>query len=336
MTKLYDKNGTVGIGESANLALPIYEPEYNRGMITLLQIYLLPLVLNKEISSVEALEDLYGTIRGNNFAKAAVESAFWHIESQIQGKPLRELWGGTKTTIPVAISIGLGTTLKNSIEKVKRSIETNKPKRAKIKITPGIDIGLIEAIRNAYPKLPLMVDANAGYTPKDVQIFKKLDEYGLIMIEQPLRFDDLVEHAKLQETLKTPICLDESINGFHAAEQAIELGACKIINIKPQRVGGYHQAKLISEFAQKHTIPVWCGGMIESGWGQLFNCHIATLPNFTYENDICLTKWYFADDILEKPIEEKDGFVDVSSTDQLFNINDKKLKKYTVRKMTVR
>lgn len=333
--KLFDKSGLTGIGESANFDVPVYEPDFNDATILLLKNFLLPRIINKDINDINGIESIFQTIRGNNFARVAIESAYWHLESQKQNQPLRKLWGGKKEKIKAAISIGLGTTLEDSIERVKRYIDQFKPKRAKIKIKPGIDVKLIEAIRNCYPDLPIFVDANSGYTLKDKALFEELDKYNLLMIEQPLGFNDLVDHATLQKQIKTPICLDESINGYHAAEQALTLGSCKIINIKPQRVGGYWQAKLISELAAKFNIPVWCGGMIESGWGQLFNCSIATLPNFTYENDICLTKWYLADDILETPILETDGIIDVGLTDSQFKIDEKKFTKYTVAKQTV-
>lgn len=334
--KLFDETGFVGLGEATNIELPLYEPEFNDGMILLLKQILIPSLLHKKIETIEDLQNTYSRFRGNNLAKIGIEAAFWHIESQRQNKPLRYLWGGVKEKIPVAISIGLADDLTKSIEKVKRYIETYKPKRVKIKIRPGIDIEYVQQIRKMYPDLPLMVDANASYTLQQISILKKLDTFGLLMIEQPLEYNDIVDHAYLQKELKTPICLDESISGFHAAEESIKIGACKIINIKPQRVGGYWQAKLISELANKNQISVWCGGMIESGWGQLFNCNIATLPNYTYENDICLTKWYMADDILNKPISEKDGIIDVSSTDNLFSIDEKKFKRYTIEKIVIK
>jgi len=335
LVKLFDKRGLIGIGESANLAIPFYEQEFNDSMITLLKNYLIPLVINKKITNIKDFEKLINNIRGNNFAKTAIESAFWHIQSQLTGKPLRKLWGGVRKKIPVAISIGLGKNLQESIKKVKNAIETHKPKRAKIKIKPGIDIELIKAIRLDYPKLPIMVDANASYNLKDIKVMQKLDQFNLVMIEQPLAYNDLFDHSLLQKQIKTPICLDESIASYHLAEQAIKIKACQIINIKPQRVGGYWQAKLIANLAQRNKIPVWCGGMIESGWGQLFNCHIATLPNFKYENDICLTKWYLADDILEKPIEENNGWIDMPQIDNLFKIDEKKLKRYTKEKIVI-
>lgn len=335
MMKLFDKNGLVGIGESANLDYPFYEPDFNDGTIYLLKTYLVPAILNKKIKTIEELELVYKSMRGNNFTKTVIESAYWHLKSQETKKSLRKLWGGTRTKIPAAISIGLGTDLNNTIDRVLRYIKTFKPERAKIKIKPGIDIQLVKAVRKKYPDLPLFVDANSAYTLKDVNIFKELDKMNLLMIEQPLTFNDIVDHSILQKQIKTPICLDESISSYHTAEQAIKISACKIINIKPQRVGGYWQAKLVSELAERNNIPVWCGGMIESGWGQLLNCHIATLSNFKYENDICLTKWYLADDILLKEIPEKDGIIDVSKTDKLFNIDEVKLNKYTAYKNSI-
>ena len=335
LIKLFDKNGLIGVGESANFDFPFYEPDFNDGTIHLLKTYLIPAILNKRIDTIEELEAVYALMRGNNFTKTVIESAFWHLKSQETGKPLRKLWGGTKTKIPAAISIGLGVDLKDTIQRVLRYIKTYSPERAKVKIKPGIDVKLIAAIRNSHPDLPLFVDANSSYTLKDTPIFKELDEMDLLMIEQPLAYNDIVDHSILQKQIKTPICLDESISNYHIAEQAIKIGACKIINIKPQRVGGYWQAKLVSELAAQNNIPVWCGGMIESGWGQLLNCHIATLPNFKYANDICLTKWYFADDILQKEIPEKNGIIDVAKTDTLFKIDEAKLNKYSVAKITV-
>lgn len=333
---LYDNNGLVGIGESANLALPLYESEYNDSMVILLKNYLIPQILNKKIEGIDDLQNIFHPIRGNNFAKTTIEAAYWHLESQKIHKPLRTLWGGTKKRIPAAISIGLGKNTNESISKITNYIEVYNPKRVKIKIKPGIDIKLIRSIRSKYPDLSIMVDANSSYTLKDLKIFQRLDQYDLTMIEQPLSYNDIVDHSLLQKSLKTPICLDESITDYHVAEQAIKIKACRIVNIKPQRVGGYWQAKLISELCKKNSIPVWCGGMIEAGWGQLFNCHIATLPNFTYENDICLKKWYLMDDILEYDIEEKDGIIDVSKTDSLFKINTKKFKKYLIYKLTIK
>jgi o-succinylbenzoate synthase len=180
-----------------------------------------------------------------------------------------------------------------------------------------------------------MVDANASFTIKDINIFKELDKYNLLMIEQPLQYNDIVDHAELQKQIETPICLDESAMNYHLVDQALKIGACKIVNIKPQRVGGYWQAKKISELCNEYGVPVWCGGMIESGWGQLFNCAIATLPNFKYENDICLSKWYLADDILTTPIEEVNGIINVNETKDLFKIDEAKFKKYTVSKILV-
>lgn len=334
--KLFDKKGLVGIGETSNFDYPFYEPDFNDGTIFLLQKYLIPQILNKEINTVEELESVYKSMRGNNFTKQVLESAFWHLKSQETEKPLRTLWGGVKETIPAAISIGMGRDLNDTIERVLRYIENFQPKRAKLKIKPGIDVKLIEAVRKKYPDLPIMVDANSAYTLNDLETFKTLDKFNLLMIEQPLTFTDIVDHATLQKQITTPVCLDESASSYSMAEQALKLGSCKIINIKPQRVGGYWQAKRVSELAAKYNVAVWCGGMIESGWGQLFNCAIATLPNFTYDNDICLKKWYFADDVLVRDIPEKDGIINVAELDNYFEIDEKKFKKYTVSKVEIK
>ncbi len=334
--KLYDQSGLTCLGESAGLEQPIYEPDFNDSTILLLSKYLIPKLKNQKIDSIKDLTKLFKDIRGNNFAKVAIESAFWHYQSQVSRKPLRQLWGGTKKNIPVGISLGLGSNLKKSLDKVHQHVSINHPKRIKVKIRPGLDYQYLKKIRQTYPKLIIMVDANAGYTIKDLSIFKKLDQLNLQMIEQPLQYNDLYDHALLQKHLKTPICLDESINGYHSAHQAIKLKACKIINLKPQRVGGYWVAKKISQLAQKNHIPVWCGGMLESGWGRLFNCHLATLPNFKLHNDICLTKWYLTDDIIKQPIIEKNNKIDVSSTDDLFSIDKEKFKFFTTLKQEVK
>lgn len=335
--KLWDKiSGLTGLGEAANLELPIYEPEFNDGSILLLKNYLLPNLIGKSFCSIEDLELFYSNIRGNNFAKVGIEAAYWHLASQISKKTLRNLWGGTKKDIPVGISIGLGVNLKDSILRATNYIKEFKPERAKIKIKPGIDVRLVEAVKNKFPTLPLTVDANASFNPRNEKIFLALDRYGLVMIEQPYAYNDLVDHSKLQRKLKTPICLDESINSLAVAEQAIKLSSCKIINIKPQRIGGYWRAKRLSQLSEKNHIGVWCGGMIESGWGQLFNSHIASLPNFSYENDICLTKWYLADDILEKEIPEDGGYIDLKKTDSLFTINQAKFHKYQTLKISIK
>ena len=333
--KLHDQTGLVGIGESAGLELPIYEPDYNDSTILLLEKYLVPKIINQNINSVKDLTSHLNQVRGNNFAKVAIESAYWHLQSQKLNKPLRKLWGGSRKYIPAAISLGLEASLKKSLTKVHRYVSKHQPQRIKLKIKPGLDYKYLKTIRKTYPDLIIMIDANAGYTIKNLPLFKKLDQLNLQMIEQPLQYNDLYDHALLQKQIKTPICLDESITGLHSAYQAIKLKACQIINIKPQRVGGYYVAKQISKLTKKNNLPVWCGGMIESGWGQLFNCHLATLPNFKLHNDICLSKWYLADDILGKPITEKNNKIDVSSTDNLFSIDTDKFSYYTTYKQKI-
>ncbi|MEI6887543.1 MAG: o-succinylbenzoate synthase [bacterium] len=328
--KLYDSSGVIGLGESANMDFPIYEPDFNTATIALLRELISSQLIGKEVNTIENLENCYKNIRGNNIAKTAIESAYWNIESIVKEVPLNVLWGGVKDKVNVGISIGLGNSLEESIDKVKKYVSDNNPKRVKLKIRRGIDLKYIESIRNYYPKLNIQIDANAGYTIKDKSLFKRLDMLNLSMIEQPFEYNDLVDHSILQSELNTPICLDESISNYHMADQAIKIKACKIMNLKPQRVGGYYEAKRIAKLCELNSIPVWCGGMIESGWGQLFNTAIATLPNFNYDNDICLSKWYLFDDILKNDIKEKDGVIDIKSTYDLFEIDEKKFQKYTV------
>lgn len=335
LLKLYDKSGIIGLGESANLEIPIYEPEFNNGTIALLEQYLLPGLLHKNIANIAELESFYSHIRGNNFAKVAIESAFWHIEMQKTGRPLYELWGGTQTGVPAAISIGLAGDLETSLAKVISYVNQYSPKRIKVKIMPGMDVDYIRGIRRRFPHLAIMVDANAAYSLNDLELFKALDELNLLMIEQPLSYNDIVDHASLQSRLRTPICLDESITSYELMKQALALKSCQVVNIKPQRVGGYWQAKLISELCGLHNVPVWCGGMIESGWGQLFNVNLATLPNFKYENDICLSEWYLQTDILLKPIPIQAGLIKITDLEDLFTIDEDKLKEHTINNIII-
>lgn len=333
--RLFEKSGLVGVGESAGLPLPVYEPDFIAATVLLLRDHLLPRILGRQLESVEDVEAVYADIRGNSFAKAAMEAAYWHLVSQETGQPLRKLWGGVKEAVPVGIGIGLQEGLESSIEHVLHQIEELSPARAKLKIHHGVDVELVRAVRKVHPDLIITVDANACYTYEDAEVFLELDEFGLEMIEQPLQFNDFADHARLQARLRTPICLDESIDDLHGAEQALEMGACRIINIKPPRVGGYAVSKRIAELAVARGAAVWCGSVLESGWGQLFNASIATLPGFDYESEIGESSFYLADDIVASSLTHRDGHIDVPATDDLWVIDEERFDAYTVERYRV-
>jgi O-succinylbenzoate synthase len=235
--------------------------------------------------------------RGHNMAKAAVEMASWALVAERDGMPLARLLGGTRTEIPTGISIGIQSSPEALVERVGRALADGY-RKIKIKIEPGRDLDFLRAVRNAYPDAPLMADANNAYTLNDAAHLKQLDPLHLVMIEQPLAYDDIVRHAELQHTLSTPICLDESITSVERAEDMIALKSGRIINIKPGRVGGLQQARAIHDLCQRHGVPVWCGGMLESGVGRAYNVALASLPNFTIPGDLSPSSRYWERDIV--------------------------------------
>ena len=326
------RDGIVGYGEAPPFTSPIYSSEFTDGAILFLKQHVVPAVLNRKINGIDDLYDCYRHLKGNNMAKCGLESAFWHILAQEEGKPLSALWGGTRKEIPVGVSLGLEDSVEEILAKVTHWVEVEKTMRVKIKIKPGMDIEPTRAIREKYPDIMLMLDANSAYTLDDMDLFKELDRYNLLMIEQPLAHDDIIDHATLQEAIETPICLDESILSPADARKAIQLGACRIINIKPPRVGGFWQAKLIAELAGEHGIPVWSGGMLESGWARSMQIQIASLPNYSLPSDICKTERYFEDDIIDPYIQVKpNSHIDVpQKTGTGFRIDEYRLARLTV------
>jgi O-succinylbenzoate synthase len=244
-------------------------------------------------------------------AKAALENALWEAEALQSQVPLWQLLGGTRRQIACGVSIGIQNTLEQLMEKVETELAAGY-RRIKIKIKPGWDVGVVETIRARFGPIPLMVDANAAYTPGDAAHLAALDRFDLMMIEQPLDYDDIRDHAELQRQLRTPICLDESIHSVHAAEEAIARAACRILNIKPGRVGGHRESIRLHDLCASHGMPVWHGGMLESGIGRAHNIHLASLPNFSLPGDIAASKRYFVPDLIEPPIEVgADGMVQV-------------------------
>jgi O-succinylbenzoate synthase len=231
-----------------------------------------------------------------------VECAIWGLEAPLAGQPLWQQLGGTQTEINSGVSIGLQSSIAVLLEKVTKEVDAGY-QRIKLKIKPGKDVELVKAVREKYPSIKLTVDANSAYTLDDINIFKELDDYNLLLIEQPLQPGDLVDHAKLQRQIKTAICLDESITTLKDAKDALELGSCKIINIKLGRVGGHTEARAIQSYCADRGIPVWCGGMLESGIGRAHNIAMSTHRGFTLPGDVSASKRYWEQDIIEPGVE---------------------------------
>ncbi|NOU89362.1 o-succinylbenzoate synthase [Paenibacillus sp. LMG 31460] len=302
LVTVYDTDGNAGYGESTSFPFPMYNEETTDTVWYMLERFLIPTLLSAEITSPEEVNDLFAPIRRNNMAKAALEGAVWDLYCKQKGISLAVGLGGKKTTIDVGVSIGIEPTIDLLLAKVEGFINEGY-KKIKVKIKPGFDIEPIRAIRKQFgPDVPLMADANSAYTMDQLNILKELDQFNLIMIEQPLSHDDIIDHAKLQKELQTPICLDESIHSVEDARKAIELGSCRIINIKVGRVGGLTESKKIHDLCQAHDIPVWCGGMFETGVGRAHNIAITSLTNFTIPGDTSASNRYWVEDIVEPEV----------------------------------
>lgn len=320
-----------GIAECPVLG-PFYSPETTQTAQHIIQDHISNAIIGRKINNIEDYVKIVSFIRGHRFAKSGVELALWDLLAKQEGLPLYQLLGGVRCKIPSQISIGVKDNLDHLLQAIKQSLEEGY-RQIKIKIQPGWDKKILENVRKEYPDISLMVDANAAYSLDNIQFFKELDRYNLSMIEQPLHYNDLYNHAKLQEQIETPICLDESIHSLDDAITAIKLGSCKIINIKVFRVGGLYETKKIQRFCVKNNIDVWCGGMIETGLGKAFNLAAASLPGFTLPNDITPSKTYFTDEIIEPPIKmSKDGYITLSDRNGIgYAINNEFIHKYQIK-----
>ena len=310
LLEVTDELGNTGWGESTAFHSPWYNEETLETNLHMIRDFLIPLVLDREITHPDEVNDLFAPLRKNNMAKAAIEGAIWDLYAKRNKLTLAEALGGTAEKIEVGISIGIQKSTEDLIELVRGYIAEGY-KRMKVKIKPGFDINVIQALREAFPNVPLMADANSAYTLEDIDLLKQLDEFNLTMIEQPLASDDIIDHAKLQKELKTPICLDESIHSLEDARKAFELGSTKIINIKIGRVGGLTESKKIHDFCMQNDIPVWCGGMLESGIGRAHNVALTTLPNFILPGDTAGSSRYWEEDVITPEVVAEDGYITV-------------------------
>jgi|SRR5215469_1204014 len=294
--------GVTGWGECVADEKPYYSPENIDTAWIITREFLWPDLRGKEFHAAKDVFQMLGHVRGHNMAKAAIESAVWDAEAKQKNIPLWKLLGGTRQEIASGVSIGIQPTAEQLLETVEKELAAGY-QRIKVKIKPGKDVKNVEAIRKRWPQIRLMADANSAYTLNDVTLLEQLDEFGLMMIEQPLGWDDIYSHVKLQKQLKTPICLDECIHEYEHAAAAIETGACKIINMKMGRVGGHTVMRKIHDLSQRSGIPMWCGGMLETGIGRAQNIALSTLENFTLPGDVAAGKRYWKQDIVEPEIE---------------------------------
>jgi O-succinylbenzoate synthase len=303
--------GEEGWGEGVAEANPYYSSETTVTTWHIITEFLAPRVLGREFEHPREVFAALAPVRGHNMAKATVEMAAWDLYARLQKVPLSRVLGGTRDRIQSGVSIGIQDSLDQLAEKARRERDAGY-QRLKIKIKPGWDVIAVERVRQELGAVPLMVDANAAYTLADAAHLSQLDAYDLMMIEQPLDYDDVTDHVALQRQLQTPICLDESIHTVRIARDAIAAGACKIINIKPGRVGGHRESIRLHDLCAGHEIPVWHGGMLETGIGRAHNIHLASLPNFTLPGDIAASQRYYSPDLIEPAIVvDRDGTIAV-------------------------
>jgi o-succinylbenzoate synthase len=308
--EIEDDTGCIGFGESVAFSSPWYSEETVETNKHMMEKFLIPLLLESPIGHPDEVSKRFEPIRRNNMAKAALEGAVWDLYAKRNNSPLFSALGGEKQQIDVGISIGIQSST-NELLRVVEGFVNEGYKRMKIKIKPGYDYELLKEVRNHFPDTLLMADANSAYTLRDIETLKKLDDLNLMMIEQPLGHDDIIDHAKLQTQLTTPICLDESIHSFEDARKAVELGSCKIINIKIGRVGGLTESKRIHDYCAEQGISVWCGGMLEAGIGRAHNIALTTLSQFDLPGDTAGSSRYWTKDIIEPEVIVNNGVIQV-------------------------
>ena len=292
-----------GWGEVTAGEKPLYNEEWTDSAWLILRDYAAPALAGKTLDGPEDVAPLLSRIRGHRMARGGAETAVWDLAARQAGQPLwRRIGGGARKEIPCGVSIGIQDSVEQLFEKIETELAAGY-QRIKIKIKPGWDVGVVRRVRERFPGIKLMADANSAYTLADADHLKKLDEFYLMMIEQPLAHDDIIDHAALQAKLDTPVCLDECIRSARHAEQAIRLKACRIINIKLGRVGGFLEARRVHDVAQSAGIPVWCGGMLESGIGRAHNIALATLPHFVLPGDVSASRRYWKRDVIDPWVE---------------------------------
>jgi len=312
---------------------PFYTYETVSTAWHILDEFMIPQVVGQQINRPGDVLRLVGHVRGHNMARAGLEMGAWGLLAVQEDLPLATLLGGERAEIPVGISIGIQESVTQLLREIESFLERGY-QRIKLKIKPGWDVDMLRQVRKYFPTVPLMADANGAYSRHDIDHLRRLDAFGLTMIEQPLDYEDIIDHAGLQAVLDTPICLDESIHTPADARKAIELGACRVINIKPGRVGGLGPSRDIHDLCAQHDVPVWCGGMLESGIGRAYNVALSTLPNFRFPGDTAGSARYWKQDIVNPPVEVTDrGTIVVPTQPGIgYEPDEKRIDRVTIRK----
>ncbi len=339
LIRAIDQDGAEGWGECASASDPYYCSETSEISWHILRDFLIPGVLGVAWDHPDRAAATWTKVRGNRFAKAGLEMACWDLFTRVRGEPTARALGGTRQEIHSGVSLGIEPTVEGILEQVERFVNQGY-RRIKMKIGPGRDLVFLRAVRDRWPDLPLMADANSAYrldNPEHVRALQALDELDLMMIEQPLDDDDIVDHAKLQAQLKTPICLDESIHSVEDARKALDLHSCGIINIKVSRLGGLSEAKRVHDLCAGRGIPVWCGGMHEFGIGRAANVAICSLPGFTLPGDVSASDRAYREDIVDPPIRAHSGAIDVpwDRPGLGFDANLERIKARTLRSLVL-
>lgn len=330
-------DGVTGWAEVTISEGPFFNSEFVETAWATIRGFLVPLVLGKEIASASEIPRIFSAIRGHEMARSGIENALWDVEAQQKNLPLSKLLGGTRSEIACGVSLGLQDCPEKLLEKVAIELRSGY-QRIKLKIKPGKDLEFVRAVRKEHAGILLSIDANSAYTLSDVEHLQRFDEFSLLMMEQPLWWDDIVNHAKLQAQIKTPICLDESIRHARDAQAAIDLGAARVINIKLGRVGGHSSAREIQSLCLARNIPAWCGGMLECGIGRAHNIAVSSLPGYTLPGDVSASKRYWEEDVIDPPVDVSPrGTIQVPTTPGLgYHVRRDLIDRWTTEKETWR
>jgi O-succinylbenzoate synthase len=333
LARVRDTDGVEGWGECTAGEGPFYSEEWIESAWVVLATFLAPLLLAQEFAAPADVSAILRRVRGNRMAKATLETACWDLAAKKVGVPLWQMLGGVRREISCGVSIGIQETPEALLDKIETELAAGY-QRIKIKIKPGWDVAIVERVRARFPAIQLSVDANSAYTLADLSLFQALDRYHLMMIEQPLAYDDMYDHASLQKQIDTPICLDESVRSSEDARKAFELGACRIINVKLGRVGGHTEAQRVEEVCRTRAVPVWCGGMLEAGIGRAHNIAMSTLAGFTLPGDVSASARYWAEDIIEPAVTVTPrGTIDVPDAPGIgYPVNMARVEALTVRR----
>ena len=330
-------DGVDGWGECVAGEDPFYSSEWIESAWPTITRYLAPAILGRKVDAARDCAALFSKVRGHRMAKAALENALWDAEARQKNIPLWKLLGGTRREIACGVSIGIQDSVEQLLEKIQIELAAGY-RRIKVKVKPGWDLNVLEKIRSRWADITLSCDANSAYTLDQVEHLRAFDQFNLLMIEQPLWDDDIFYHGRLQKALRTAICLDESIVNARAAAVAIETGACRIVNIKVGRAGGFAEARKIHDICLAQKIPVWCGGMLESGIGRAHNIALSTLENFTLPGDVSASKRYWKEDIIDPEVQvSSQGIITISDAPGTgYRVREDLIEKLTVRKEALR